>query len=627
MAGRRSLDDTGGKGRARAFAKPHAKCQKRRLAKLLDRLQMTGFTGNMRNQAVIERRRIGSLEHGGGGCCNITVDQHRNFLHARGKDCPRHRRQFTATEAAQDFQRIVQVVAVEGNSRFHGLDLACQKLALRTGAGANPFFRRAAVESEIDCGGNRGVADTHFTDAEQIRATGNGFHAEGHGGRAIALGKGRFAGNVTGRIIEREVKDLEAEIIRDADLVDRGTAGGEIRHHLLGNVRRIRCHALTGNAMISGKDRNQRPGDGGRAACPGGKPEGDFFQPTKRARRLCQLRVAVPRGCKRNRVRARQILDQRAKIIKRQTGEAHGSGFLVFFSGMGFVWLRFLISRRPGNNRKSALSLSFGGQREGSDGMVLPDFITAIARSIGFLSRIPVPSRFFEGDDGRMDKTPAAFAVAGLVVAALPCFLLFVFGQSHAPMLAATLATGVLVFLTGALHEDGLGDTADGLGGGKDRERALLIMKDSRIGSYGALALGLSLLVRVAALTTLLAQGSALFASLSLLASASFSRGAMVWHWNRLPPAKPDGVAASVGSPADSAARVALLTGIAAVLLLLMPFTSLLTLSVAVIAGLGATQAFTLMIGKRLGGHTGDTIGATQQISDMVLLSALALLA
>lgn len=258
--------------------------------------------------------------------------------------------------------------------------------------------------------------------------------------------------------------------------------------------------------------------------------------------------------------------------------------------------------------------------------MALPDFITAIARSVGFLSRIPVPSRFFEGDDGKMVSTPAAFAIAGLVVSALPGLLLYLFGQSDAPMLAAVLATGALVFMTGALHEDGLGDTADGLGGGRDRERALAIMKDSRIGSYGALALGLSLLVRVAALSALVEEASALFAAIALIASASFSRGAMVWHWNRLAPAKPDGVAASVGSPSDASARIALASGIAAALLLLFPFTSLLTLCVPVIAGLGSTQAFTYMIGKRLGGHTGDTIGATQQISDMVLLATLALL-
>lgn len=256
----------------------------------------------------------------------------------------------------------------------------------------------------------------------------------------------------------------------------------------------------------------------------------------------------------------------------------------------------------------------------------MPDFITAIARSVGFLSRIPVPSRFFEGDDGKMDHTPAAFAMAGLVVAAIPGLLLFALGLSKAPLVACVIAIASLVFMTGALHEDGLGDTADGLGGGRDRERALTIMKDSRIGSYGALALSLSLMLRVAALSSLLSQTSALFAAFALVASAGFSRGAMVWHWNRLPPAKPDGVAARVGAPSNAAARIALGSGLLSVIALLLPFTSLLTLCVAVFASLAAVQAFTVIVRKRLSGHTGDTIGASQQISDMVVLAALALL-
>lgn len=254
------------------------------------------------------------------------------------------------------------------------------------------------------------------------------------------------------------------------------------------------------------------------------------------------------------------------------------------------------------------------------------DFITDVARSTGFLSRLPVPGHFFTGDDGRMDRTPAGFAGAGLIVAALPALVLFLAGQSHAPLLAATLAVALLVILSGALHEDGLADTADGLGGGRNRERALAIMKDSRIGTYGALALGLSLLLRVAALTALLANTSALTSALVLLACASLSRAGMVWHWRALPPAKPDGVAASVGIPSKPALQIAVGSGVIVFLLLLLPVLSPAKLLLAVLAALLAVSLFTVHVGKRLGGHTGDTIGATQQISDMVLLAALALL-
>ncbi|MBB4064540.1 adenosylcobinamide-GDP ribazoletransferase [Gellertiella hungarica] len=259
--------------------------------------------------------------------------------------------------------------------------------------------------------------------------------------------------------------------------------------------------------------------------------------------------------------------------------------------------------------------------------MPLGELITSIARSTGFLSRLPVPGHHFEGDDGRMEKTPEGFALSGVVISALPALVLYLAGHAEAPLLAAAIAVGLLVLLTGALHEDGLGDTADGLGGGRNRERALEIMKDSRIGTYGALALGLSLLVRVSALSALITEASPAAAALALAGSAALSRSAMVWHWRHLPPAKADGVAARVGVPTGAALRMAVGTGLAAFLLLTLPVLSLPAVAVTVLAGFGATFLFTIHIGRRLAGHTGDTIGATQQISDMVLLATLALLA
>lgn len=256
-----------------------------------------------------------------------------------------------------------------------------------------------------------------------------------------------------------------------------------------------------------------------------------------------------------------------------------------------------------------------------------PPFVLSIARSTGFLTRLPVPGAFFEGDDGRMERTPEGFPAAGLIAAALPALVLYLAGHSHAPLLAAAIAVALMVLLTGALHEDGLSDTADGLGGGRNRDKALAIMKDSRIGAYGALAMALSLLIRVSALSALVTAASPAAAALAFLGSAALSRAAMVWHWRHLPPAKADGVAASVGIPSGPALRMAVATGAGAFLLLTLPQLSLMTVLVAVLAGLSATFLFTMHVGQRLSGHTGDTIGATQQISDMVLLASLALLA
>ena len=132
------------------------------------------------------------------------------------------------------------------------------------------------------------------------------------------------------------------------------------------------------------------------------------------------------------------------------------------------------------------------------------EYMRDIARAVAFLSRVPVPASFFEGDDGKLSRVSRTFPVAGLLIA-LPSALTFsvLLALNADPLMAALLALTVQTVLTGALHEDGLSDTADGVGGGKDRERALEIMKDSRIGTYGAAALILSFGLRAAALSAI----------------------------------------------------------------------------------------------------------------------------
>ena len=107
-----------------------------------------------------------------------------------------------------------------------------------------------------------------------------------------------------------------------------------------------------------------------------------------------------------------------------------------------------------------------------------------VARSVGFLSRIRVPGRYFIGHDGRLSRAVRAFPVAGVFIS-LPAAAFFAISMAlhiH-PLFAAFIALGIQILLTGCLHEDGLSDTADGLGGGKTRQSALDIMRDSHIGS------------------------------------------------------------------------------------------------------------------------------------------------
>ncbi|MCO5730040.1 adenosylcobinamide-GDP ribazoletransferase [Rhizobium sp. SSA_523] len=255
--------------------------------------------------------------------------------------------------------------------------------------------------------------------------------------------------------------------------------------------------------------------------------------------------------------------------------------------------------------------------------------MTDLARSLGFLSRLPVPARFFVGFDGSMRHTARAFGLAGLVIGALPALLLALLGQAPAGLwLAALLALAAGTLLTGALHEDGLADTADGLLGGRDRQQALAIMKDSRIGAFGTIALILSFGLRAAALSALLSLSGAASAAMALLAAASLSRALMVWHWHSLPPARPDGTAASLGQPDRAARNLALLPALALALLLpLLPGAALGQVLLALIVTIGCAKLFEARVRSGLNGHTGDTIGATQQITETAFLCTLAAMA
>ncbi|MDO9418987.1 adenosylcobinamide-GDP ribazoletransferase [Pararhizobium sp.] len=254
------------------------------------------------------------------------------------------------------------------------------------------------------------------------------------------------------------------------------------------------------------------------------------------------------------------------------------------------------------------------------------DFIDDVARSVGFLSRIQVPQRHFINYDGKLSRAVRAFPAAGILIALPAAALVSVFSALHAdPLFTAFVALAVQALVTGALHEDGLSDTADGFGGGRDRESALTIMRDSRIGTYGGVALILSFALRAAALAAIIPHLSHTGVGLVLLAVAALSRAAMVWHWSRLSPARTDGVAASVGEPDKDATLVALVSGIG-IAALLMLFNAPLLATVLVVAAFAATViAFGDIVSGKIGGYTGDTIGATQQLTEIAMLAALAL--
>ncbi|MBB3951758.1 adenosylcobinamide-GDP ribazoletransferase [Aureimonas jatrophae] len=244
----------------------------------------------------------------------------------------------------------------------------------------------------------------------------------------------------------------------------------------------------------------------------------------------------------------------------------------------------------------------------------------ALLRTLAFLSRLPPVAVAFRGGPHPLGRDAPLFALAGAVIALPPALLLplgVALGLS--PLVAATLAVFSLVALTGALHEDGLGDTADGLFGHRPAADALRIMKDSRIGTYGALALTGSLMLRTALLAELCAVRPGA-AALALLAAAAASRGWMAWLWSRLATADPGGLADRVGRPSVSAGLAGLVLGlaIAAALGLAVAGWPGLVLP-ALVSGLPVLW-LARVLRRRLGGQTGDTLGAAQQLCEIALL-------
>jgi adenosylcobinamide-GDP ribazoletransferase len=184
------------------------------------------------------------------------------------------------------------------------------------------------------------------------------------------------------------------------------------------------------------------------------------------------------------------------------------------------------------------------------------------------------------------------------------------------PLLGASWALAAMMLATGAFHEDGLADAADGFGGGRTLERKLEIMRDSRIGTYGALALGLSVLIRIGALSALGRPGLVLGA---LVAAGMLGRGGMIVTLLFLRPARADGMAAGMSDIPRWGAVVGLALVVLAALICL-PVKSAL---VATILGLGAALAVAKLAQEQIGGHTGDILGAVEVIVECVTLTAM----
>ena len=253
-------------------------------------------------------------------------------------------------------------------------------------------------------------------------------------------------------------------------------------------------------------------------------------------------------------------------------------------------------------------------------------FIRHYLLAVQFLTRIPVtgPLAAWVGFSPAMLRASAAHFpgvgwIAGGVAAAVYAAVAWGLpGNAFTPLLAAVLCTVATVLLTGGFHEDGLADVADGLGGSADRARALEIMKDSRVGAFGAMALALALLAKVAVLAVLGAQGLAVVL-VALLGGHVLSRFMPLLLVATLPHV--GDAAGSKSKPlADQIARPALFS---AFLWCFMPLV-LIGWSFGAIFLIASSGACLLACGwmwrllaRRLRGFTGDGLGATQQVCEI----------
>lgn len=248
--------------------------------------------------------------------------------------------------------------------------------------------------------------------------------------------------------------------------------------------------------------------------------------------------------------------------------------------------------------------------------------------ALRFFSRLPIPVLRFEHDPHGIPDfqiLPRVLPVAGALIA-LPQALMFLLASALglSATVAAALSIGAGLIATGAMHEDGLADVADGFGGGKDKAERLRIMSDSRSGAFGIAALGTMLILRVAALGDLGDVHGAWATAAAIVAVGELSRFAAVIPMHILPPAKSTGRAASVGQPSFESmaygALVALL--LAAVLLSIAGFGGR-PIGEAVILSLASALPLVWLSNRMIGGQTGDVAGAAQQVAEAVALIAL----
>ena len=244
-----------------------------------------------------------------------------------------------------------------------------------------------------------------------------------------------------------------------------------------------------------------------------------------------------------------------------------------------------------------------------------------VAANLAFFTRLPIADA---GAAPNFRQIAWAAPLAGAIVGAIGAAALFIGAELGLPdIVDATLGLSASIAAAGALHEDGLADVADGFGGGATREAKLAIMRDSRLGAYGAIAVGLSLILRIGALSAAMSQGVG-FAVAAMLLTGAVARAGALAPLAFAAPARSDGAGASAArgiTPSQffQALAVALVLAVA----LGLAGLGVLRALFAVLIAAGAAQGVVTLAERQIGGQTGDVAGAAAQAAEAAALVAL----
>jgi adenosylcobinamide-GDP ribazoletransferase len=246
-------------------------------------------------------------------------------------------------------------------------------------------------------------------------------------------------------------------------------------------------------------------------------------------------------------------------------------------------------------------------------GTWLEDRAQEFKASLAFSTRLPLAPATSQTAKA-IASAAWAFPVTGLVVGLIGALVFALAHRLGVPAWpAATLSVTATLIVTGALHEDGLADTADGFGGGDTRQSKLDVMRDSRTGAYGVCALVLSLSLRIGALASFADASAVVWA---LIASHCAARAAMVILMWLLPPARSDGLSYEAGSPPGESVAAAAAIAFVVLLFCLHPVRGFIAALVLIAAV--ALMAWLSM--RQIDGQTGDVLGATEQVGEIAVL-------